>query len=180
MQLLGSIICVTSLSVVLRFTCTLDSLLCGSFMIPMLRPFCKMGTSIKRRGKVWISGEFTRNKRCDMIYMLSGMCRGEGQEIRKENRGSKPASSVFLNIRIAFAQHCRAGGLPLPRISPTAEFTSSEGRCVCRFLPGGKGIFRLRRKIPAGASPPPYGCWLKSISNFTFFAPAAPTPAART
>ena len=24
------------------------------------------------------------------------------------------------------------------------------------FLPDGKGIFRLWRKIPAGASPPPY------------------------
>ena len=24
------------------------------------------------------------------------------------------------------------------------------------FLPDGKGIFRLRRKIPAGASPPRY------------------------
>ena len=122
-------------------------------MIPTVRPFCKMGTSIKRRGKLWISGEFTENKRCAMIFMLGGL---PGQEIRNENRGSKPASSVFLNIRIAFAQHCRAGGLPLPRISPTAEFASSEGRSVCRFLPGGKGIFRLWRKIPARASPSPY------------------------
>ena len=31
-------------------------------------------------------------------------------------------------------------------------------RTICgRFLPVGKGIFRLRRKIPAGASHPPYG-----------------------
>ena len=155
-------------------------------MIPTVRPFCKMGTSIKRRGKVWISGEFTENKRCAMIFMLGGLrgrpcCTVElilsylmGDEIlwrktsfvrrwrpsgerNKERKQRKQTCFLcFLNIRIAFAQHCRAGGLPLPRISPTAEFASSEGRTVCRFLPGGKGIFRLRRKIPARASPSPY------------------------
>ena len=31
------------------------------------------------------------------------------------------------------------------------------------FLPDGKGIFRLRRKIPAGASPPPYIGFAKQI-----------------
>ena len=107
MQLLGSIICVTSLSVVLRFTCTLESLLCGSFMIPTVRPFCKMGTSIKRREKVWISGEFTENKRCDMMFMLGRLWAAllyrrtdfiifnGGRNIMEKNQ-LRPALAAFL------------------------------------------------------------------------------------
>ena len=43
------------------------------------------------------------------------------------------------------------------------NFANSEIRIIQmmiddEILAYGKGIFRLRRKIPAGASPPPYTC----------------------
>lgn len=63
---------VTSLSVDLRFTCTLDSLLCGSFMIPRPGAVFKMGCSIKSGGEVWIFGGFTEQIPCDMIFVLGG------------------------------------------------------------------------------------------------------------
>ena len=144
MQLLGSSIFVTSLSVVLRFTCTLVSLLCGSFMIPTVRPFCKMGTSIKRRRKLWISGEFTENKRCDIMFMLGGMCRGEGQEIRKENGGSKSASSVFYSkfpiIRQPEDHHALPGvisGEEIPAFDLVVEFQLLHGHQVGQVFVGG-------------------------------------------